>query len=68
MDTPNLNVGKYWTFIKTEGCVVSGNMPSTSREAIERIIDGGIFFWNNGDNIGNFEVEARNHYGALINK
>lgn len=68
VDTPRLNVGKYWTFIKTEGCVVSGNMPSTSKEAIERIIDGGIFFWNNGDNVGNFEVEARNQYGALINK
>ena len=65
---PKLNVGKYWTFVKTEGCIIGGNMPSSSKEAISRIIDGGIFFWNDGDNVGNFEVENRNQYGALVNR
>lgn len=68
---PKMNVGKYWTFLKTEGCIIDGNMPSSSKEAIARIIDGGIFFWKNGDNVGNFEVGGRTtgtSGGALINK
>lgn len=68
VEQPHLNIGKHWTFLKTEGCTINGNMPSSSKEAIAKIIDGGIFFWKNGDNVGNFEVEPRNQYGALINK
>lgn len=68
VDNPSITNGRYWTFLKTNGCVVSGDMPSSSKEALERIFDGGIFFWKNGDNVGNFEVGGRNTYGALINK
>ena len=68
VDKPSITNGKYWTFVKTNGSVVSGNMPSSSKEALERIFDSGIFFWKNGDNVGNFETGGRNTYGALINK
>lgn len=52
--TPNLTGRQYWNFVKTEACVIGGNMPSSSKEAIARIFDGGIFLWHNGDDIGNF--------------
>ena len=51
---PNLHTRAYWNFIQTQGAVISGNMPSSSKEAIARIFDGGITFWHNGDQIGNY--------------
>jgi hypothetical protein len=60
--TPNINAGsaggrRHWNFVKTDGAMIRGNMPATSKAAIAKIFDGGLFFWNpaNGnDNIGNF--------------
>lgn len=62
---PNLTGRKHWNFLKTRGAVIGGNMPSSSRRAIADIIDGGIFFWKNGDEIGNFRVEVTN--GSINN-
>lgn len=58
VETPHLTGRKYWNFIKTKNAEISGDMPASSRAAIGRIFDGGIFFWNNGDNVGNFAVEV----------
>lgn len=52
--TPNLTGRQYWNFVQTEGAVIAGDMPSSSKEAIGRIFDGGITFWHNGDNVGNY--------------
>lgn len=68
VDTPQIHNRPYWNFIQTKGCNITGDIPSSSLAAINAIFDGGIFFWNNGDNIGNFEIGGRNTYGALINK
>ena len=68
VDTPQIHNRPYWNFVKTRGCNISGQIPSSSLTAINDIFDGGIFFWNNGDNVGNFGVGGRNTYGALINK
>ena len=66
---PQINIRSHWTFVKTEGSIIAGNMPSSSKEAISRIIDGGIFFWRNGDEVGNFEAGGRDQtYGALLNR
>ena len=62
---PNLTGRKHWNFLKTKGAVIGGDMPSSSRRAIADIIDGGIFFWRNGDEIGNFRVEVTN--GSINN-
>lgn len=51
---PYLKTRAYWNFIQTRECVISGNMPASSREAIERIFNGGITFWHNGDQVGNY--------------
>ena len=52
---PNLTGRRFWNFIQTENAVISGDMPSTSKEAIGRIFDSGITFWHNGDQIGNYQ-------------
>ena len=54
VETPNLHSRQYWNFIQTQGAVVTGNMPASSKDAIARIFDGGITFWHNGDQIGNY--------------
>ena len=51
---PNLTGRKYWNFVQTQGAVVNGNMPASSKDAIARIFDSGITFWHNGDQIGNY--------------
>lgn len=58
VETPNLHNRKHWNFIKTQNAQISGNMPASSKMAIANIFNGGIFFWKNGDNIGNFNVET----------
>jgi hypothetical protein len=64
----NLNSRAYWNFVKTKNCEIVGEMPATSRAAIAKIFDGGIFFWKNGDNVGNFNVGGRTAQGAIINR
>lgn len=51
---PNLTGRRYWNFVQTKNCVVRGDMPASSKEAIGRIFDGGITFWHNGDQVGNY--------------
>ena len=51
---PNLTGRRYWNFVQTQGAVVKGNMPASSKDAIARIFDSGITFWHNGDQIGNY--------------
>lgn len=65
VDTPNLNNRKHWNFIKTKNAQISGNMPASSKAALAKIFDGGIFFWRNGDECGNFNVEIKN--GSINN-
>lgn len=55
---PNLTGRRYWNFVQTQGAVIDGNMPSSSKEAIARIFDGGITFWHNGDNVGNYAIST----------
>lgn len=73
--TPEMTGRAHWNFLQTESAVVKGDMPATSKEAIGRILDGGIFFWNSGgtpsvanNNIGNFLNGATNYhdYGKQI--
>ena len=58
VEQPHLTGRQYWNFIKTKNAEISGNMPSSSKSAIGRIFDGGIFFWRNGDNVGNFRMSV----------
>lgn len=56
--TPNITGRAYWNFVQTENCVIDGDMPASSKEAIGRIFDGGITFWHNGDNVGNYQISV----------
>lgn len=47
---PQLKVRANWTFIKTAGCAVTGNIPKDFESAIDQIFDNGITFWANTAN------------------
>lgn len=67
---PNMTGRPYWNFVQTENCNIKGNMPSSSKQAIAKIFDGGIFFWNYQrglGNIGNFR-QSETEDGRIINK
>lgn len=48
---PKLKVRSKWTFIKTAGCAIkSDNIPTQFEDAINKIFDNGITFWNDTSN------------------
>ena len=51
---PNRNARQNWTYVKTVGCEINGNIPSDDLVKIKAVYDHGITFWNNGNNIGNY--------------
>lgn len=53
---PNMNARPNWTYVKTIGCSVGGNLPADDAAAIEAIFDNGIRFWKNHTNIGNYSL------------
>ena len=53
---PNMNARPNWTYCKTIGCTVHGNMPSSAARDIESMFDNGVRFWKNHNNIGNYSL------------
>ena len=53
---PNMNARPNWTYVKTIGCSVGGDLPADDATAIETIFDKGIRFWKNHNNIGNYSL------------
>lgn len=53
---PNMNARPNWTFVKTIGCSVGGNIPADDAAIIESIFDNGVRFWKNHNNIGNYSL------------
>lgn len=51
---PNIHVRQNWTYTKTIGCEIVGNLPSDDIVKIKSIYDNGITFWTDGMNIGNY--------------
>ena len=54
--TPNMAARPQWTYIKTKGCSISGNLPADHARSIENIFDNGIRFWKYYSNIGKYST------------
>lgn len=54
---PNRNVRPHWTFTKTIGCTITGSIPADDAVAICEIYNNGITFWNNGNEVGNYNLD-----------
>lgn len=55
--TPNMNARPHWTYCKTIGCVVHGELPADDARKIEQMFDNGIRFWKSVDEIGNYSLD-----------
>ena len=54
VQTPKLNARPAYTYIKTVGCNMQGNLCNTDLTHIQAIFDKGITFWMNGDRIADY--------------
>lgn len=57
--TPNMAIRSYFTYIKTIGCTVNGEMPADYMRAIEARFDAGVRFWKNVSDFGNYSLDNR---------
>lgn len=62
---PNLTGRRYWNFVQTENCTITGDMPASSKEALGRIFDGGITLWHDLSKVGNYLQSVTN--GSIDN-
>ena len=56
IETPNTHIRSHWTYIKTKGCTISANCPSTVKAHIQLLFDRGITWWANGDEVGDYSL------------
>lgn len=56
VQTPNINARPAFTYVKTIGCHIKGDMCNEDVCRIESIFDTGVTFWKNGDSIGNYSL------------
>lgn len=54
VQTPNINARPSYTYIKTVGCNMQGNLCNADLNRIQSIFDKGITFWKNGDKIADY--------------
>lgn len=56
VEVPQMNNRLFYTYVKTCGCNVGGNVPAEDARAIEQIFDTGVRFWKELSNIGHYDV------------
>ena len=54
--TPNLKARERFTYIKTIGCMVTGNFSDENRRKIQSIFDNGVTFWVDPERVGNYTL------------
>lgn len=56
IDTPSLKNRKTFTYIKTVGSLVTGNLGTEDQLKIQNIFNKGITFWVNPNNVGKYTI------------
>lgn len=54
---PNTHSRRHWNYVKTIGATVTGSVPCDDMRKICSILDNGITFWKNGDEVGNYSLD-----------
>ena len=57
--TPNMNIRPYFTYIKTIGCTINGEIPADYMRNIEARFDAGVRFWKEVTTVGNYTLDNR---------
>lgn len=53
---PNFHTRRYWNYVQTSSCVITGNLNNQDLNAFKSILDNGITFWHT-DDVGNYELD-----------
>ena len=53
---PNRFARGQWTYVKTIGCTLKGKLPAEAEKHIQEIMDKGITFWVEPNNVGNYLI------------
>lgn len=57
MYVPERQNRKHWSYLKTVGCNIKGNINNTDLVTIKTIYDNGITTWNNLEEVGNYALD-----------
>ena len=52
---PNFHTRKYWNYVQTESCIVTGDFNNEDLQEIKNVFDNGITLWHT-DDIGNYSL------------
>lgn len=55
--TPPIHNRKKWTYVKTAGCIITGNIPAEANADIASIFDSGVRFWADTVKFGQFDQD-----------
>lgn len=53
---PNRNVRPRWTYTKTVGCFIEGDVPADDERKICQIYDNGVTFWKDKTAVGQYQL------------
>lgn len=53
---PNFHTRKYWNYVETKNCTITGNFNNEDLNEIKSVFDNGITFWHT-DDVGNYSLE-----------
>lgn len=59
MYEPERQNRNHWSYLKTVGCNIKGNINNTDLVTIKTIYDNGITTWNNLEEVGHYELDNR---------
>lgn len=57
LGTPDAHMRKYFTYVKTQDCDVTGSIPAEDAKKIASIYDKGITFWADPTVVGDYSVD-----------
>ena len=63
---PNRNARDCYTYVKTIGCAVDGNLPAQDAKAIQAIFDNGIRFWKPSAVFGVYSPLINNNEVTIV--
>lgn len=52
---PNFHTRRYWNFIQTSSCVITGNLNNEDLQELKNIFDSGVTLWHT-DDVGNYDL------------
>ena len=61
LETPNVTARPHWTYVKTTGCNIVGNLSAQDIATIQGIYDNGITTWKSLSEVYNYDLD--NHTG-----